>query len=173
MHLTSPESALAITVKGDNDLFTYPLDCTGVDAYVEGVFHVESDKYTMSIAATGVTLNSEKRTICREWKNQASIQDMDAGEFEFPGMGSGLVTLEPGKMMHLHSTNHSTEIVTVFEGTVDFVFVRGDVEEKHVLKKHEAIMVPHSTPHYVANNGAVPAVYLFVHAMVPVPPPED
>lgn len=174
MHLTAEGLPNVITVKGESDMFTYPLDCVGSSAFVEGVFkYNKEDLFTMEITATAVTLESATRTICREWKNKAIVHSMDEGDFYGPGMGSGLVVLNPGQMMHLHSTNHSTEIVTVIDGTINFVLMRGNEPEVHVLNKHDAILVPHSTPHYVANQGTEAATYLFVHALVPVPTPEE
>lgn len=163
-----------ITVKGESDMFTYSADCVGSKARAEGIFTVNKDNlYDMKITATAVVLESEGRTICKNWVNNPVVHNMDKGDFYGPGMGSGLVVLEPGQSMHLHSTNHSTEIVTVFDGAIDFVIMRGDVPEVHTLEKHDAILVPHSTPHYVTNTRSVSATYLFVHAEVPVPPPED
>lgn len=174
MHMTMEGLPYVITVKGETDMFTYPLDCVGSTAYVEGVFSVNKDDlFTMEITATAVTLSSDTTIICQEWNNKAVVHSMDSGDFYGPGMGSGLVVLNPGEMMHLHSTNHSTEIVTVVEGTINFVIMRGAEPEVHVLNKHDAILVPHSTPHYVANQGTESATYIFVHALVPVPAPEE
>ena len=110
--------------------------------------------------------------VCARFPQRARTQDRDAArEFEGAFMGSGLVTLQPGEQMHLHSTNHSTEIVTVLDGVVTFVlYPSNEAPVKHVLPAHSAIMVPHSTLHMVVNAGSAPATYLYVHAIAPVMP---
>lgn len=163
-----PSSRANIGVSADNQFFTFPLDCLGASAEVEGLFTASKDLLEMSISATAVTLESSG-VICRSWPNSAVVHDMDKSDFEANDyMGSGLVSLPPGGHMHAHSTNTSTEIVTVFAGEVVVTLLRGADREEHVLVPHLAILIPHSTPHTVENRGKVTATYLYVHAGIPV-----
>jgi len=159
-----------ISVAAESDFFTFPLDAVGAAAAVEGVFALSRDQLVLSIVASAAVLSGD--AVCKSWTNVAVVQDMEKGDFNpIATMGSGLVRLKPGEMMHVHSTNHSTEIVTVFAGEITLTIYRGmNAPEKHVLKPYSAIMVPHSTQHSVANVGTEVATYLFVHAMVPVHP---
>lgn len=164
-----------VTVQAESDMFTFPLDAVGAEISVEGEFRVvEASVEDYAVSATGVALRRAggRGAVCARFPQRARTQDMDAArEFEGAFMGSGLVTLQPGEQMHLHSTNHSTEIVTVLDGVVTFVlYPSNEAPVKHVLPAHSAIMVPHSTLHMVVNAGSAPATYLYVHAIAPVMP---
>ena len=161
-----------VTVQAEADMFAFPLDASGAGVVAEGQFRVLAASVgDYALVAVGVELR-KAGGVCARFPLAAQTQDMDQeSEFEGAFMGSGLVTLQPGEQMHLHSTNHSTEIVTVLEGTVTFlVYYHSDAPTKYVLPKHSAIMVPHSTMHSVANTGGTAATYLFVHAIAPVAP---
>jgi len=167
------DTNVTITVEAESDMFTYPLDASGAEITAEGQFHVlAASVEDYSLVATGVALKKATGTVCGRFPQKARTNDMDKNtEFEGDYMGSGLVTLKPGEQMHLHSTNHSTEIVTVLEGTVTFVlYPCNEAPVKYTLPTHSAIMVPHSTMHMVANTGTVKATYLYVHAITPVMP---
>jgi len=166
-------SNVTITVQAESDMFTYPLDVTGAEITAEGQFQIlAASVEDYALVATGVALKKNTGAVCARFPQKAVINDMDKNpDFYGDYMGSGLVTLQPGEQMHLHSTNHSTEIVTVFEGTVTFVlYPSNEAPIKYVLPTHSAIMVPHSTMHMVANTGNVKATYLYVHAITPVMP---
>jgi len=166
-------TTVTVTVQAESDMFTYPLDASGAQITAEGQFHVlAASVQDYSLVATGVSLKKTTGTVCGKFPQEPRINDMDKNtEFEGDFMGSGLVTLNPGEQMHLHSTNHSTEIVTVLDGTITFVlYPCNEVPLKYTLPAHSAIMVPHSTMHMVANTGSVKATYLYVHAITPVMP---
>jgi len=164
---------VTVTVEAESDMFTYPLDVTGAEITAEGQFKVLAasvEDYTL--IATGVSLKKTTGAVCARFPQKAVVNDMDKNpDFYGDFMGSGLVTLQPGETMHLHSTNHSTEIVTVLEGTITFVlYPSNEAPVKYSLPTHSAIMVPHSTMHMVANTGTQKATYLYVHAITPVMP---
>jgi len=164
---------VTVTVQAESDMFTFPLDASGAEIMAEGQFHILAasvDDY--SLVATGVSLNKNSGIVCQRFPQKAVTQNMDTDpDFNSDYMGSGLVTLNPGEQMHLHSTNHSTEIVTVLEGVITFVlYPSNEAPIKYTLPAHSAIMVPHSTMHMVLNTGTEKATYLYVHAITPVMP---
>jgi len=162
---------VTITVQAESDMFTFPLDASGAEIVVEGQFHVLSASVEdYLIVASGVALK-KSTGVCGRFPQQARTNDMQKGDFNSEYMGSGLVVLEPGQQMHLHSTNHSTEIVTVLDGQITFVlYPSNEAPQKFNIPKYGAIMVPHSTMHMVVNTGSSPATYLYVHAITPVMP---
>jgi len=164
---------VTITVQAESDMFTFPLDASNAEIVAEGQFHVLAASVTdYSLVATGVSLNKNSGSVCVNFPQRARVQNMDTDpDFVGDYMGSGLVTLLPGEEMHLHSTNHSTEIVTVLSGEITFVlYPSNEGPLKYRLAEHNAIMVPHSTMHKVCNLGTTKATYLYVHAITPVMP---
>jgi len=164
---------VTVTVEAETDMFTFPLDATGADIIVEGEFHVLAASVTdYSVVASGVSMSKKSGSVCVNFPQKARVQNMDTNpDFVGDYMGSGLVTLLPGEEMHLHSTNHSTEIVTVLSGEITFIlYPSNEAPLKYKLPEHSAIMVPHSTMHKVANVGSTKATYLYVHAITPVMP---
>lgn len=156
-------------------MLSFPLDCTGADATVEGVFD-SRDPNVFKIWATAVTLSSSGN-LCEEWRNEplsGNLQDEDfygIGNVDnfhvmlsFKGMGSGLVTLEPGGIMAEHSTNHSSEMVTCIEGVVTVRVDRGIEYVEYELEQYGVIFIPHSTPHMVINYSNDTAKYIYCHA---------
>ena len=175
MEVGTDTANVTVTVQAETDMFTFPLDASGAEISVEGEFRVaDASVEDYVVVATGVALRKAggRGAVCARFPQRARTQNMDTEpDFEGAFMGSGLVTLQPGQQMHLHSTNHSTEIVTVLDGVVTFVlYPSNEAPVKHVLPAHSAIMVPHSTLHMVVNTGSAPATYLFVHAITPVMP---
>jgi len=163
-----------ITVAAENNMFTFPLDALETQAGVLGVFHnIDESLRVFRVDAVRVDLAaSASADVCVQWPRDVITQNYTAEpELETDYMGSGYVVLNPGEQMHRHSTNMSSEIVSVVEGSVTFVVFRNSEQpEKHELKAPAAIFVPHSTMHMVLNNFNTRAVYIYTHAMVPVAP---
>ncbi|KAH3762361.1 hypothetical protein Pelo_5803 [Pelomyxa schiedti] len=153
-------------VRGESDMFTFPVDCTAATAVVEALFDA-ADPYTLRLYASAVTLSAEK-AVCESWKNIPIEGDLEQGSLYGDGMGAGLVVLEPGGIMDLHSTDHSSEMVNCIEGTIQVMIDRGSHFEQHTLSQYHSIYIPHSTPHMVQNTGTATAKYVYVHANVPV-----
>jgi mannose-6-phosphate isomerase-like protein (cupin superfamily) len=74
-------------------------------------------------------------------------------------MRSGLVRLNPGEDVGLHSTNKNEEMLVILEG-------QGEVElEGHTPLKisgGQVAYVPPETRHNVHNTGSVPLKYIFI-----------
>jgi len=165
-----------VTVAAENNMFTFPLDSLECEASVLGVFHnIDESLRVFRVDAVRVGLAAPSSAqVCEIWPRDVRTQNMTQDpELETDYMGTGYVILQPNEQMHRHSTNMSSEIVTVVEGSVVFVIFRNsEVPEKHELKAPAAIFVPHSTMHMVLNPFKTRAVYIYTHAMVPVVPQE-
>jgi len=78
------------------------------------------------------------------------------------GLKSGLVTLQPGNSVGEHATDAKEEVIIILEGNRVRV-THGDAESL-VVSKNMVVYMPAFTRHNVHNEGAEPAVYVYVTA---------
>jgi quercetin dioxygenase-like cupin family protein len=165
---------------------TFPLDCAGREAVVEGLFyqkvypssrlsHWQHHSYRkgtkiprfaliMRIAAKAVRLGGSKVAIPPpvEIKETAPNKiDLAVMEFEDEGFGIGTKRLPPGDSTPEHSTSDVREIIVCLEGSVT-VFKEGS--EPVTLTAGEMTFIPPATTHEVRNEGQAVASYVFIYA---------
>ena len=78
-------------------------------------------------------------------------------------MHSGLVTLEPGKSVGMHSTKDCEEMIIVLKGSGEMRFNNAEMlkmEENYIL------YCPPATEHDVKNTGEKPLKYIYIAAKI-------
>jgi quercetin dioxygenase-like cupin family protein len=165
---------------------TFPIDCAGHKAVVEGMFyqkvypssrvlhwqghsfrkgmHVPEFSLIQRISAKAVTIERETGVIPEPGKiNEASVDriDLDAMEFEAEGFGTGKKLLKPGEITEEHSTGNSREILYCLEGTLTVLKSGGEPVN---LAAGEMSYIPPATKHEIKNLSDKSAVYVFVFA---------
>jgi quercetin dioxygenase-like cupin family protein len=169
----------------------FPVGCEGAHAVVEGLFyrkiypagrvqHWRSHSFRkirpvpefsmllrVGARAASVTLERGPVPIAAEI-HAASTDAFDLGatEFEADGFGTGRKWLEPGEIVHSHSTGGSRELVYCLEGEI--TVVRPD-HPIAVLHAGEATYLPPGTQHEMRNASDRPAAYVFVFAKACAP----
>jgi mannose-6-phosphate isomerase-like protein (cupin superfamily) len=83
------------------------------------------------------------------------------GPPETSTMGSGFVSLEPGKSVGLHSTGGYEEALVIFEGEGEMLFANNP---SMILKAGSVAYCPPKTEHDVRNTGSGMLRYLYIVA---------
>ena len=86
-----------------------------------------------------------------------------AGPPETASMESGLVTLDPGKSVGVHSTKEYEELLVPLAGEGE---LRMPGKRAIPIKKGYAVYSPPATEHDVVNTGKTALTYIFVVAKV-------
>jgi len=167
---------------------TFPLDCAGKEAVVEGLFyqktypsarvsHWQHHSYRkgkkvprfaliMRMAAKAARIGGSRSAIPTPAEIKRTVPhriDLDIMEFEDEGFGIGKKQLEPGGTTPEHSTGKVREMIVCLEGAV-VVFKQGS--EPVVLTPGEMAFIPPVTVHEIRNQGKENASYIFVYARV-------
>jgi len=87
-----------------------------------------------------------------------------AGPPDTVSMESGLVTVEPGRSVGLHSTGRYEELLVPLEGEGE---VRMPGMHAVPIKRGWIVYSPPGTEHDVVNTGRTPLRYVFIVARVP------
>ena len=166
--------------------YTFPLDCAGLEAVVEGLFyqkiypsarvvHWQHHSYRkgkkvpefaliMRVAADAAKIGGSRAAIPlpAEIRNTSTHKiDLDIMEFEAEGFGIGKKKLEPGAVTPQHSTGKAREIVVCLQGSVT-VYKEGS--EPVILTSGEMAFIPPATAHEIRNEGEESAGYIFIYA---------
>lgn len=87
-------------------------------------------------------------------------QQLLAGPPQTAGMRSGKVVLEPGALMHRHSTAHNEELLVFLRGSARVVVGAETV----ATAAGQVLYIPPQTEHEVHNDGPERLVYLYTVA---------
>jgi len=165
---------------------TFPLDCAGREAVVEGLFyqkiypsarvsHWQHHSYRtgkkvppfaliMRLAVKAATIGERGTAILApaEIKKASPHKiDLDVMEFEDEGFGIGKKQLEPGTVTPRHSTGKVREMIVCLEGSVT---VHKEDSEPVILTSGEMAFIPPATAHEIRNEGIENATYIFIYA---------
>lgn len=166
--------------------YTFPLDCAGLEAVVEGLFyqkiyplarvsHWQHHSYrkgknvpkfalTMRMVAEAAKIGGSRAAIplpAEIRKASTHKIDLDVMEFEAEGFGIGKKKLEPGAVTPQHSTGKVREIIVCLEGSIT-VYKQGS--EPVILTSGEMAFIPPATAHEIRNEGKENASYIFIYA---------
>jgi len=166
--------------------YTFPTDCAGLEAVVEGLFyqkvypsarvsHWQHHSYRegrkvpefaliLRMAAKAAMIGGSRAAPpapAEIRKTSPHRIDLDVMEFEDEGFGIGKKRLEPGGATPQHCTGGVREMIVCLEGSVT-VYKQGS--EPVGLSAGEMTFIPPATTHEVRNEGKETAGYLFVYA---------
>ena len=165
---------------------TFPLDCAGQEAVVEGRFfrkiypsvrvsHWQHHSFRkgkkvpeyaliMRMEAEAAKIGGRRVAIPApsEIKETSPYRiDLDVMEFEDEGFGIGKKQLEPGAFKQRHGKSKAREMIVCLEGSVT-VYKHG--AEPIILNSGEMAFVPPAIDHEIRNEGKENAAYVFIYA---------
>ncbi|KAJ5077181.1 oxalate-binding protein [Anaeramoeba ignava] len=164
-----------VVITSQDKAFSFPTDIrSDVDVYLEGtvsnisiILPQLSPLTLIQVEVSAINFTSESQSLCQSWSNQPITQDLHKGDIHGDNVGGGLVCLDPGKTEPLHTTYHSTEVITGISGDVWLGLERGVGTYQYIhITSFFSALVPPATPHYVINNSTQQSCYIFVHSIV-------
>lgn len=165
---------------------TFPLDCAGQEAVVEGLFfrkiypsvrvsHWQHHSFRkgkkvpeyaliMRMEAEAAKIGGRRVAIPApsEIKEASPYRiDLDTMEFEDEGFGIGKKQLEPGAVKQRHGKSRAREMIVCLEGSIT-VYKHGSAPI--ILKIGEMAFIPPAIDHEIRNEGKENASYVFIYA---------
>lgn len=165
---------------------TFPLDCAGREAVVEGLFYqkiypsarmshwqhhscrkgmkIPRFALIMRMAASAVKLGGRRLAVPAPAQVKGTIPhkvDLAVMGFEDEGFGIGKKRLQPGGTAPEHSTGNVREMIVCVEGSVT---VHKQGSEPVILAPGEMAFIPPTTTHETRNESQAVAGYIFIYA---------
>ena len=182
-----PHRAIMVKCPGHGE--TFPLDCVGKTAIVEGLFYqkIYPASRVQHWQAHGFRPNAEVppySLVLRMSANAARIGgpskrvppptttikagaiekiDLRAMEFEDDGFGVGRKELKPGGQTPEHTTGSVREMILCLAGTLT---VEKEGYAPVTITEGDMAFIPPKTKHAIRNNSKASATYVFVNARV-------